>query len=57
MNERFRCTEAIFKPKLIGKEEHGMDANLYKSIIECDSDLRNDLFENILLTGGNTKRR
>lgn len=53
-NERFRCCEILFKPELIGKENEGINKLLYNSIQKCDIDVRKDLYNNILLSGGTT---
>jgi len=53
-NERFRCSEALFKPSFIGREACGIHENLYDTIMNCDIDLRKDLFSNIVLSGGST---
>eukprot|EP01084_Bolivina_argentea_P301264 519683_1 len=52
--ERFRCAEVLFKPELIGKESNGIHSLTYESIMKCDIDIRKDLYDNIILTGGNT---
>ena len=53
-SERFRCPEALFKPNLIGRECDGIDKLTYNCIKKCDIDIRDVLYRNILLTGGNT---
>ena len=53
-NERFRCPEALFRPTLVGMENVGVQHYLYGSIAACDIDLRRRLYENIVLSGGNT---
>lgn len=53
-NERFRCPEVLFKPAFIGNESKGVDELLYDSIQKCDVDIRRDLYENIVLSGGTT---
>ena len=53
-NERIRCPEVLFKPSLIGKESKGVDESLYETIMKCDIDLRKELFNNIVLSGGTT---
>lgn len=53
-NERFRCPEYLFKPSLDGREHDGMDQLTYKSIMKCDMDVRKDLYENVILSGGST---
>lgn len=53
-NERFRCPEVLFKPSLIGKEANGIHDCVFKTISQCDIDIRRDLFCNIVLSGGST---
>ena len=51
--ERFVCPEALFKPKLLGREEEaGIDKLVYDSILKCDVDLRKALYKGIVLSGG-----
>ncbi|KAL0432283.1 UNVERIFIED_CONTAM: actin [Sesamum latifolium] len=52
--ERFCCTEALFQPSLIGMEAAGIHEATYNSIMKCDEDIRKDLYENIVLSGGST---
>ena len=53
--ERFRCTEAIFNPSLLGMSCVGLQDLVYGGgVMKCDIDLRNYLLKNILLSGGNT---
>jgi len=53
-NERFRCSEVLFKPNLIGIEREGIDKLTFESITKCDIDIRRDLFTNTVLSGGTT---
>ncbi len=53
-SERFRCTETMFQPCFIGKEDEGVHKLLYNSIQKCDIDLRKDLMHNIVLSGGSS---
>jgi len=53
-NERFRCPEALFDPSVLGKEIKGIDATVFDTIMTCDIDIRKDLYENIVLSGGTT---
>jgi actin, other eukaryote len=53
-NERFKSIEILFNPKLIDLENDGIAETLYNSIGNCDFELRNELFNNICLSGGNT---
>ncbi|XP_072013693.1 actin, muscle-like isoform X2 [Amphiura filiformis] len=52
-NERFRCPEPLFQPILCGLEMPGIHEILHSSIMKCNSDLRKDLYANIVLAGGN----
>jgi actin beta/gamma 1 len=53
-SERFRCPEALFDPSMIGMEQLGMHQAAYTTIQDCDIDIRNDLFENVVISGGTT---
>jgi len=53
-NERFRCPEALFDPSMIGLEQLGMHQASFQTIQDCDIDIRNDLYENIVVSGGTT---
>ena len=53
-NERLRCSEALFRPSLVGVESSGIHETVYKSIVKCDMDTRRDLYANIVLSGGCT---
>jgi len=52
--ERFRCSEVLFKPNLIGRESEGIHKLTYQSIMKCDVDIRRDLYRNTVLSGGST---
>jgi len=53
-NERFRCPEVLFQPTLIGKESEGIHRLTWNSIEKCDIDIRKDLQQNVVLSGGTT---
>ena len=53
-NERFRCPEVLFQPNLIGLESKGIDSLIFDSIMKTDVDIRRDLYNNIVLSGGTT---
>jgi len=53
-NERFRCSEVLFQPSFIGKEGSGIHNTLFETIMKCDVDIRKDLYQNIVLSGGTT---
>merc|ERR1712137_1321606 len=52
--ERFQCPEALFQPSLTGMEAEGIHLITFNSIMKCDLDIRKDLYENIVLSGGTT---
>ncbi len=52
--ERFMAPELMFNPGAIGSEENPLDELIYRSIQNCDVDLRRDLYANIVLSGGST---
>lgn len=52
--ERFRTPEALFQPSHSGKESLGIHETTFNSIMKCDVDIRKDLYENIVLSGGTT---
>ena len=52
--ERFMAPELLFNPGAIGSEENPLDELIYRSIQNCDVDLRRDLYSNIVLSGGST---
>jgi actin-related protein len=53
-NERFRVPEVLFQPSFLGKESLGIHDTVYKSIMRADVDVRRDLFNNVVLSGGTT---
>ena len=53
-DERFRCPEILFQPSLIGLDSKGIHVAIYESIMKCDVSVREDLYANIVLSGGTT---
>ena len=57
-NERFRAPEILFRPQLIPslaiKEMSGIHDCMFQTIMKCDMDVRKDLYQNIVLSGGTT---
>lgn len=53
-SERFQCPEALFKPELLGNEMAGMHETAFNSIMKTDIDIRKDLYNNIVMSGGST---
>lgn len=51
-NQCFCCPETLFQPSFIGMESAGIHETIYNSIMKCDIDIRNELFANIVLSGG-----
>merc|ERR1712070_566662 len=52
--ERFQCPEALFNPGMMGKEAGGIHTITYNSIMKADLDIRRDLYQNVVLSGGTT---
>jgi len=56
--ERFEGPEMmLFKPNMVKTETPGIHKLVSDSVHKCDLDIRRDLFENIVLKGGNTMFR
>jgi len=55
-SERFRCPETLFQPSTIGSEADGIHKTTFNSIQKCDIDIRKDLYQNVVLSGGTTVR-
>jgi actin beta/gamma 1 len=53
-SERFRCPEVLFQPSLVGKEGSGVHDATFRSIMQCDIDVRRALYANVVLSGGTT---
>ncbi|KYQ88489.1 actin [Tieghemostelium lacteum] len=54
-SERFKCTETLFQPNLLGMDTLGIHQSIYNSIQKCDNEeIRNHLYSSILLSGGST---
>lgn len=56
-SESFRCPEALFKPSLLGQEVAGLHEAIFSSIAGCDMDLRREMYNNVVLSGGTTMLR
>ena len=53
-DQRFRVPEILFHPENCGKEAGGIDQKCYDSINKSDIDVRKDLYQCIVLSGGTT---
>jgi len=52
-NERFRCPEGLFNPKMMGKHDvQPLPKAIYDSVEACEMDIRKVLYSNIVLSGG-----
>ncbi|RLI11168.1 actin, cytoplasmic 2, partial [Candidatus Bathyarchaeota archaeon] len=54
LEERFLAPEVLFSPGLIGRDEPGLHEIVFDAIMACDIDVRKDMIENIVLTGGSS---
>ncbi|XP_074299264.1 actin-52-like [Silene latifolia] len=53
-SERFICSEALFKPSIIGLDALGIHEAVHYAMMKCDIDIREDMYRNFLLSGGTT---
>jgi actin-related protein len=54
---RFHCPEVLFNPTRLGFDDPGIHTATFNSIMKCDAAIRKDLYNNIVLAGGNTMFR
>ena len=52
--ERHKVPEAIFNPSLINIDKQGLPNCCFKSVMKCMTDIRSEMYNNIVLAGGNT---
>ena len=52
--EKFRASEILFKPELIGLEYQGVHEMIDTCIRQCDIDLRKQLYGQIIVAGSTT---
>ena len=52
--ERFLCGEGLFQPSLMGTKQAGIIDTTYWAISKCPVEIRKDLYQNIVLSGGTT---
>lgn len=55
--ERCKCPETLFQPALLEKDLPGLHEFVFASVMKCDSDIRKNLYYNIVLCGGNSMFR
>jgi len=49
-----QCPECLMNPALVGMEDDGVHLQTVNSITSCDVDIRRDLYNNVILSGGTT---
>jgi len=52
--ERFRCAELFFQPTLIGLEAPGLGQQVAATVKACEPDIREEMYNNLLLAGGSS---
>jgi len=52
--ERFRSSEILFQPSLIGSENDGIHKMINSSVTSCDKSLQSKLYSNIVISGSNS---
>lgn len=54
---RIKSPELLFSPELysLSKSQNSISNNFYNSINKCDNDIKKELYQNIILTGVNSK--
>jgi len=52
--ELFKCPEVFFNPLIMDHDQEGVHSLTLSAIMKCDTDIRRDLWANIVLSGGNT---
>ena len=54
-DELWQCGEAIFQPHLADSSAMGIHTMIHDTLLKCaDADVRNNLAEDIVISGGNT---
>jgi len=53
-DQQIRCPETLFRPQVLGMDFEGVHHSIYNCIQKCDIDVRRDLYEGIVLSGGST---
>lgn len=50
-HEVFLCPEALFQPSLLGRDSFGIHETINDSIMRCDVDIIEELYQNIIVVG------
>ncbi|XP_075040318.1 actin-11-like [Mixophyes fleayi] len=56
-NERFRCTEALFAPTILGFPEVGLPSLVIKSVKKCNPEHQATMLSNVVVCGGSSQLR
>jgi actin-related protein len=56
-NVRLVASEMLFRPSLVGENCKSLHQLILDSVNKCDNDLRNDMYSNIVLSGGTSMMR
>lgn len=51
-SEGFRTAEILFQPSLAGVQADGVQLQIYTALERCDTDVRKEMYGNIVLAGG-----
>ena len=52
--ERIKCPEVLFNPTLINRNDKNISQNCYEAIEKCDNDIKKEIYNCIVLSGGST---
>ena len=52
--ERIKCPEILFNPSIINKQERNISQNCYEAIEKCDIDIKKEIYNCIVLSGGSS---
>lgn len=53
-NQIIRCPELLFRPVMDSLDCKGLHELVHKTAMDCDADVRKDLFGNVVMAGGTT---
>ena len=52
--ERIKCPEVLFNPGIINREDKNISQNCYEAIEKCDNDIKKEMYNCIVLSGGSS---
>ncbi|CAG9323059.1 unnamed protein product [Blepharisma stoltei] len=53
-SERITCPESVFNPSLMNIDKNGIHLIAHKAILKSDEEIRDEMYQNIMICGGNT---